>query len=495
MATGPTTEEAALVPANGIDDASVPFDPGICSKAYATVLLWASSLRNRLLQRASTTASREMQQRRAVKAPHRFGGIGGICGVLAPLTAAPKGHDLFTAVSNMVLATAPGLVYSSAGGAAVSVSTSNGQRSIAESPSAVECNMEAVQLIAVATAGACRLAEAVRRNAMVLVQHGTATAGITASTRCTALVPVQHSPMARRTAMTTRSIDPGEEATRNNGSYTGHTSGEGEAHTVGSSVAICKRRQGIQLCCAAWRRGQDTQCGCATRREERCTANGTRRSYAAEGAWSQWVAHRGGVGCSSRRCPCCRERPRTLDYILVTVDPGQVLAFSAVVAAVHADMWHVPLNACGSQRSSEPHGRAASHTVTAPGQRWSRENAAEFDLDVPPKGVKAQAEYRILAKSACNEEGGRSAACTSRRVALRPRHSRKGTSAQAACSGNFIILLYTCHAVQALHGSVPTAQAVLAHANVIPAAAHAPLLRGAAAARLQRPTGIAALQG
>ena len=89
------------------------------------------------------------------------------------------------------------------------------------------------------TAGACRLAEAVRRKAMVLVQQGTARAGITASTRCTALVPAQHSPMAGRTAMTTRSIDPGEEAARNNGSYTGHTSGEDETHTVGSCVAIC----------------------------------------------------------------------------------------------------------------------------------------------------------------------------------------------------------------------------------------------------------------
>ncbi|KAG5183342.1 hypothetical protein JKP88DRAFT_255844 [Tribonema minus] len=39
--------------------------------------------------------------------------------------------------------------------------------------------------------------------------------------------------------MTTRSIDPGEVAACNNGSYTGHTSGEGEAHTAGSCVAIC----------------------------------------------------------------------------------------------------------------------------------------------------------------------------------------------------------------------------------------------------------------
>ncbi|KAG5188978.1 hypothetical protein JKP88DRAFT_253150 [Tribonema minus] len=82
-----------------------------------------------------------------------FGGVGGICGVLEPLTAAPDSHDPFTAVSNMVIATAsPGLVYSSKGGAAVSISTSNGQRSIAGSPSAVECNMEAVQPVAVVAA-------------------------------------------------------------------------------------------------------------------------------------------------------------------------------------------------------------------------------------------------------------------------------------------------------------------------------------------------------
>ncbi|KAG5189682.1 hypothetical protein JKP88DRAFT_243194 [Tribonema minus] len=278
MAAGPTTEEATLVPTSGIDDASVPFDPGICSKAYATVpagmgvstqspaatrindslssnarlngevqrLLLPLTVQRctecrtvALLSSTSNTgtgvASCQSSERSA-----SFGRVGGICGVLAPLTAAPNSHDPFTADSNMVLATAPGVVYSSAGGAAVSVSTSNGQRSIAESSSTVECNMEAVQLVAVATtAGACRLAEAVRRKAMVLVQQGTARAGITTSAQCAALVPAQHSPMAGRTAMTTRSINPGEEAARNNGSYTGHISGEGEAHTVGSSVAIC----------------------------------------------------------------------------------------------------------------------------------------------------------------------------------------------------------------------------------------------------------------
>ncbi|KAG5184579.1 hypothetical protein JKP88DRAFT_255356 [Tribonema minus] len=278
MAAGPTTEEATLVPTSGIDDASVPFDPGICSKAYATVpagmgvstqspaatrindSLSSNARLNGEVQRlllpltvqrctecrtvgllSSTSntgtgvASCQSSERSA-----SFGGAGGICGVLAPLTAAPNSHDPFTADSNMVLATAPGVVYSSAGGAAVSVSTSNGQRSIAESSSTVECNMEAVQLVAVATtAGACRLAEAGRRKAMVLVQQGTARAGITTSAQCAALVPAQHSPMAGRTAMTTRSINPGEEAARNNGSYTGHTSGEGEAHTVGNSVAIC----------------------------------------------------------------------------------------------------------------------------------------------------------------------------------------------------------------------------------------------------------------
>ncbi|KAG5178698.1 hypothetical protein JKP88DRAFT_247965 [Tribonema minus] len=77
------------------------------------------------------------------------------------------------AVSNMVIATAsPALVYSSEGGEAVSINTGNGQRSIARSPSAVECNIKAVQLVAVVTtAGARRLAEAVRRKAMVLVQQ------------------------------------------------------------------------------------------------------------------------------------------------------------------------------------------------------------------------------------------------------------------------------------------------------------------------------------
>ncbi|KAG5175928.1 hypothetical protein JKP88DRAFT_249850 [Tribonema minus] len=278
MGAGPRTEEAALVPANGIDDASLPFDPGICSKVYATVPAAMGVSSKPPATRISDSLSRDVGLNGEVQLPSlpltvqrcmecrtvgllsstsntetgvaschsregsaSFGGVGGICGILAPLTAAPNSHDPITAVSNMVIATAsPGLVYSSEGGTAVSISTSNGQRSIAGSPSAVECNMEVVQVVAVmSTAGACRLAEAVRRKAMVLVQQGTARAGITASTRCTALVPARHSPMAGRTAMTTRSIDPGEEAARNNGNYTGHTSGEDETHTVGSCVAIC----------------------------------------------------------------------------------------------------------------------------------------------------------------------------------------------------------------------------------------------------------------
>ncbi|KAG5180588.1 hypothetical protein JKP88DRAFT_246703 [Tribonema minus] len=279
MVAGPRTEEAALVPANGIDDASVPFDPGICSKVYATVPAAMGVSSKPPATRISDSLSRDAGLNGEVQLPllpltvqrctectpvtllsstssnagtgvaschssegsASFGEVGSNCGVLAPLTAAPNSHDPIAAVSNMVIATAsPGLVYSSEGGTAVSISTSNEQRSIAGSPSAVECNMEAVQLVAVmSTAGACRLAEAVRRKAMVLVQQGTARAGITASTRCTALVPVQHSPMTGRTAMTTRSIDPREEAARNNGSYTGHTSGEDETHTVGSCVAIC----------------------------------------------------------------------------------------------------------------------------------------------------------------------------------------------------------------------------------------------------------------
>ncbi|KAG5175877.1 hypothetical protein JKP88DRAFT_249901 [Tribonema minus] len=278
MGAGPRTEEAALVPANGIDDASVPFDPGICSNVYATVPAAMGVSSKPPATRISDSLSRDAGLNGEVQLPSlpltiqrctecrtvgllssisntetgvaschsregsaSFGGVGGICGILAPLTAALNSHDPTTAVSNMVIATAsPGLVYSSEGGTAVSISTRNGQRSIAGSPSAVECNMEVVQLVAVmSAAGACRLAEAVRRKAMVLVQQGTARAGIRASTRCTALVPAQHSPMAGRTAMTTRSIDPGEDTARNNGSYTGHTSGEDEDHTVGSCVALC----------------------------------------------------------------------------------------------------------------------------------------------------------------------------------------------------------------------------------------------------------------
>ncbi|KAG5183340.1 hypothetical protein JKP88DRAFT_255842 [Tribonema minus] len=279
MGAGPRTEEAALVPANGIDDASVPFDPGICSKVYATVPAAMGVSSKPPATRISDSLSRDAGLNGQVQLPSlpltvqrctecrtvgllsstsntetgvaschsregsaSFGGVGGICGILAPLSAAPNSHDPITVVllSNMVIATAsPARVYSNEGGAAVSISTSNGHHSIAGSPSAVECTMEAVQLVAVATAGACRLAEAVRRKAMVLVQQGTARAGITTSAQCATLVPAQHSPMAGRTAMTTRSIDPGEVAARNNGSYTGHTSGEGEAHTAGSCDAIC----------------------------------------------------------------------------------------------------------------------------------------------------------------------------------------------------------------------------------------------------------------
>ncbi|KAG5176881.1 hypothetical protein JKP88DRAFT_249263 [Tribonema minus] len=258
MVAGPRTEEAALVPANGIDDASVPFDPGICSKRQSleneglngevqlpslplTVRRCTECTPVTLLSSTSSNTGTGVASCHSSEGSASFGEVGSNCGVLAPLTAVPNSHDPIAAGSNMVIATAsPALVYSSeGGGAAVSISTSNGHHSIAGSPSAVECTMEAVQLVAVATAGACRLAEAVRRKAMVLVQQGTARAGITTSAQCATLVPAQHSPMAGRTAMTTRSIDPGEVAARNNGSYTGHTSGEGEAHTAGSCDAIC----------------------------------------------------------------------------------------------------------------------------------------------------------------------------------------------------------------------------------------------------------------
>ncbi|KAG5187636.1 hypothetical protein JKP88DRAFT_254003 [Tribonema minus] len=299
MVAGPRTEEAALVPANGIDDASVPFDPGIGSKVYATVRAAMGVSSKPPATRISDSLSRDAGLNGGVQLPSlpltvqrctectpvtllsstssntgtgvaschssersaSFGEVGSNCGILAPLTAAPNSHDPIAAVSNMVIATAsPGLVYSSAGGTAVSISTSNEQRSIAVSPSAVECNMEAVQLVAVmSTAGACRLAEVVRRKAMMLVQQGTARAGITASTRCTALVPAQHSPMTGRTAMTTRSIDPGEEAACNNGSYTGHTSGEDETHTVGSCVAIFDCHSGGKAYSCAVLRGDEVR--------------------------------------------------------------------------------------------------------------------------------------------------------------------------------------------------------------------------------------------
>ncbi|KAG5181404.1 hypothetical protein JKP88DRAFT_241655 [Tribonema minus] len=167
------------------------------------------------------------------------GDVGGICGVLAPLMATPNSHDPITAVNSMVIATAsPGLVYSSEAGTAVSISTNGRQRSIAGRPSAVECKMVALQLVAeVSTAGACQLVEAVRHKAMVLVQQGTSGAGIMAYAQCAALAAQR--PMAGRTAMTARSIDPGAEAARNNASCMAHTSGEGAAHTAGSCVVTC----------------------------------------------------------------------------------------------------------------------------------------------------------------------------------------------------------------------------------------------------------------
>ncbi|KAG5181809.1 hypothetical protein JKP88DRAFT_245969 [Tribonema minus] len=234
-------------PSRIIETASC-LNAGLQQQHSPTVTLWIADSVQRVLLAGGSTDKGDLllQQRVRTSLQHQrpqlsneAAGVGGICGVLAPLTAAPDSHDPFMAVSNMVIATAsPGLVYSSNGGAEVSISTSNGQRSIAGSPSTVGCNMEAVQPVAVlTTAGACRLAEAVRRNwqwclySKALHELGS---------RCLRDAQhTQHSPMAGRTAMTTRSIDPGEEAARNNGSYTGHTSGKDETHTVGSCVAIC----------------------------------------------------------------------------------------------------------------------------------------------------------------------------------------------------------------------------------------------------------------
>ncbi len=103
--------------------------------------------------------------------------------------------------------------------------------------------------------------------------------------------------------------------------------------------------------------------------------------------------------------PAAQERLHALDHVVVTgVDPGQVLAFSA---------------------------------VTALGQRWRRENAADFAANPPPEGegVTAQevsgADYRIWAKSVRNEQGeaqrrGANQAYSDALAALADRHTRTG---------------------------------------------------------------------
>ncbi|KAG5181405.1 hypothetical protein JKP88DRAFT_241656 [Tribonema minus] len=100
-----------------------------------------------------------------------------------------------------------------------------------------------------------------------------------------------------------------------------------------------------------------------------------------------------------------QERLHALDHVVVTgVDPGQVLAFSA---------------------------------VTALGQRWRRENAADFAANPPPEGegVTAQevsgADYRICAQSVRNEQGeaqrrGANQAYSDALAALADRHTRTG---------------------------------------------------------------------
>ena len=138
MVAGPTTEEAALVPTSGIDDASVPFDPGICSKVYATVPAAMGVSSKPPATRISDSLSRDAGLNGEVQLPSlpltvqrctectpvtllsstssntgtgvaschssegsaSFGEIGSICGVLAPLTAAPNSHDPITAVSS-----------------------------------------------------------------------------------------------------------------------------------------------------------------------------------------------------------------------------------------------------------------------------------------------------------------------------------------------------------------------------------------------------------
>ncbi|KAG5187040.1 hypothetical protein JKP88DRAFT_267971 [Tribonema minus] len=103
--------------------------------------------------------------------------------------------------------------------------------------------------------------------------------------------------------------------------------------------------------------------------------------------------------------PAAQERLHALDHVVVTgVDPGQVLAFSA---------------------------------VTALGQRWRRDNAADFAANPPPEGegVTAQevsgADYRIWAQSVRNEQGeaqrrGANQAYSDALAALVDRHMRTG---------------------------------------------------------------------
>ncbi|KAG5188339.1 hypothetical protein JKP88DRAFT_304946 [Tribonema minus] len=103
--------------------------------------------------------------------------------------------------------------------------------------------------------------------------------------------------------------------------------------------------------------------------------------------------------------PAAQERLHALDHVVVTgVDPGQVLAFSA---------------------------------VTALGQRWRRENAADFAANPPPEGegVTAQevpgVDYREWALSVRNEEGeaqrrGANQAYSDALAALADMHTRTG---------------------------------------------------------------------
>ncbi|KAG5190037.1 hypothetical protein JKP88DRAFT_299987 [Tribonema minus] len=105
--------------------------------------------------------------------------------------------------------------------------------------------------------------------------------------------------------------------------------------------------------------------------------------------------------------PAAQERLHALDHVVVTgVDPGQVLAFSA---------------------------------VTALGQRWRRDSAADFAANPPPEGegvgVTAQevsgAEYRVWAQSVRNEQGeaqrrGANQAYSDALAALADRHTRTG---------------------------------------------------------------------